>query len=148
MGNKKTSSTSQGVTGMQHDWNDTENNKRGIYARIGTHSERERERHDFYATDPEAIDLLLKYYQLPKTILEPACGMGHLSERLEALGHKVYSSDLIDRGYGQVKDFFAITELPENCNCIVTNPPYKFATEFVLHSLNLLKQGGGMRYVP
>ena len=41
-------------------------------------------------------------------------------------------------------DFFMQQELPfdetDNC-CILTNPPYKYATEFVEHSLRLLPEG-------
>ena len=32
--------------------------------------------------------------------------------------------------------------MPKDCNCILTNPPYSLATEFVLHSLKLLDEGG------
>ena len=102
------------------------------------HSEGERVNHDYYATDPLAIDALKTVFDIPQAICEPCCGEGHLSKRLEKFGHKVYSSDLIDRGYGEVKDFFAMTELPQGCDCILTNPPYKYLNEVIIHSLNLL----------
>ncbi len=115
-----------------------------IFKMLGAsnHTDKERETHDFYATSPEAIDLLKKKIDLPKQILEPACGSGCLSERLIELGHKVKSYDLIDRGYGEVQDFFTMTEPPfEGDFAIVTNPPYKYATGFVLHSLELVPEG-------
>lgn len=75
-------------------------------------------------------------------MLEPACGSGCLSGRLTELGHEVKSYDLIDRGYGEVQDFFKMTEPPfEGDFAIVTNPPYKYAKEFVLHSLDLVPDG-------
>lgn len=49
---------------------------------------------------------------------------------------------LIDRGYGDVQDFFKADTMPDGCKCILTNPPYKYALEFVQHSLDLLPDGG------
>lgn len=125
----------------EKDWT---GNGNSIYKTLGAsnHTDKEREKHDFYATDPSAIDLLIKKVDLPKQILEPACGSGCLSVRLEELGHEVKSYDLIDRGFGDVCDFFALTEPPFDGDfAIVTNPPYKFAKEFVLHSLELVPVG-------
>lgn len=119
-------------------------NKNSVFKTLGAsnHTDKEREQHDFYATSPDAIDHLVKKVDLPHSILEPACGAGHLSVRLEELGHEVCSIDLVDRGYGLQRDFFAMTEPPfEGDFAIVTNPPYKFALEFVKHSLELVHEG-------
>lgn len=112
------------------------------------HTKQEREKHDFYATSPEAVRRLFAGnlgFEIPETIYEPACGAGCLSEVLKnEYGRKVYSYDIVDRGYedGVVKDFLQTKELPRDCNCILTNPPYSLATEFILHSLRLLQDGG------
>lgn len=126
---------------MSKDWT---GNNASLYRIMGAsnHSDTEREKDDFYATDPKAIDALAEKWQIPNTILEPACGSGHLAIRLEQLGHHVIATDKVDRGYGGVRDFFSYTTMPEGCDCIITNPPYKFATEFVTHSLRLLPEGG------
>ena len=126
---------------MSKDWT---GNGNSVYKTLGAsnHTDKEREQHDFYATDPAAIDLLIKKIWLPKQILEPACGSGCLSVRLEELGHDVKSYDLVDRGYGEKKDFFSIIQPPFAGDfAIVTNPPYKFAKEFVLHALELIPDG-------
>ena len=120
-------------------------NSNSIFKTLGAsnHTEKEREQNDFYATDPVAIDLLTKKVELPKQILEPACGSGCLSIRLEGLGHDVKSFDIVNRGFGMERDFFSITEPPFSGDyAIVTNPPYKFALPFVLHSLELVPDGG------
>lgn len=119
-------------------------NSRTTFSTLGasTHSDSEREPHDYYATSPDTIDALARVYDIPQVVCEPSCGEGHLSKRLEALGHKVYSSDLVDRGYGEVKDFFATEQLPSDCACILTNPPYKYLTQYILHSLSLLPING------
>lgn len=117
-----------------------------VFVTLGSsaHAREERQPDDFYSTDPSAIDKLLEAYELPNVCWECACGQGHLSKRLEEFGRKVYSTDLIDRGYGEGGiDFLKMDHIPyEGCNCIITNPPYKYATEFVEHSLELLPEGG------
>lgn len=119
-------------------------NYKSTYTCLGAsnHTPNVRERHDYYATDPMAIDGLKTVCDIPKVVYEPCCGEGHLSKRLEMLGHKVYSSDLIDRGYGEVKDYFTTDKLPDDCNCIITNPPFKYLNEIIIHSLDLLSNGG------
>lgn len=120
-------------------------NRNSIFKTLGAsnHTDKQREQHDFYATDPVAIDLLTKKVELPKQILEPACGSGCLSIRLEGLGHDVKSFDIVNRGFGMERDFFSITEPPFSGDyAIVTNPPYKFALQFVLHSLEIVLDGG------
>lgn len=119
-------------------------NKNSIYKTLGAsnHTNKEREVNDYYATSPIAIDKLLAVEKPTKFVWECACGEGHLSERLKEFGYEVYSSDLIDRGYyaTNVKDFFEVNVLDDDYD-ILTNPPYKYAKEFVLHSLDLLSEG-------
>lgn len=122
-------------------------NGNSIFKTLGAsnHTDKEREGDDFYATDPKAIDILLDYQEvsLPRRVWEPSCGTGCLSERLRERGFEVVSTDLIDRGYGEGGvNFFAQQQVPEGVECIITNPPYKYATEYVKHSLSLLPDGG------
>ncbi|MBF0781135.1 NAD(P)-dependent oxidoreductase [Granulicatella sp. 19428wC4_WM01] len=100
------------------------------------HSTKKREEHDFYATEPKATELLLEQEKFNIKILEPACGQGHISEVLASHGYRVISSDLIDRGYGQVRNFFDFSDWDGD---IITNPPYREALKFVKHSLNIIK---------
>lgn len=82
-------------------------NKKSAYATLGAsnHSEIEREIDDYYATDPKALEVFLDKIEedgikLHNNIWECACGEGHLSKVLESRGYKVWSTDLVDRGYG------------------------------------------------
>ena len=80
--------------------------------------------------------------ELHDTIIEPSCGMGHLSKVLENKGYQVYSYDLVDRGYGKTGiDFLKDYNLPIQNSDLLTNPPYKYAQEFVEHSLELMRDG-------
>ena len=128
---------------MSKDW---VGNKKSVFATLGAsnHSEGEREAADFYATDPTALDKLAAKFDIPKKVWECACGMGHLSERLKQMGCEVYSSDLMDRGYGEVLDFLSwdADTHRDKFPCILTNPPYKYVTDFVLQALFLVKDGG------
>ena len=124
------------------DWN---GNSNSIYKTLGAsnHTEKEREENDFYATDPIAIDKLLKVENPSHYIWECACGEGHLAKRLKNYGFEVLSSDIVERAYkiDFIEDF-----LKENSCChhnwdILTNPPYKYAKEFVLQALKRVCEG-------
>lgn len=123
------------------DWN---GGKNSVFTTLGAsnHSLTEREANDYYATDPKAVDALVGMYELPKKIWEPACGAGHLAKRLTELGYEVEATDLIDRGYGQGGVDFLSELDAHGSDCILTNPPYKYATEFILHAIRLLPIGG------
>lgn len=120
---------------MNKDWI---GNKKSTFATLGAsnHSDHERETHDYYATEPSTIDALLTVQSFHGPIWECACGEGHLSKRLLELGKEVVSTDLIDRGYGEGGVDFLATTTTRAPN-ILTNPPYKYAQEFVEKAMGL-----------
>lgn len=123
-------------------------NKKSTFVTLGAsnHTDSEREVNDYYATDPKALEIFLdKLIQdnihLHKNIWEPACGKGHLSKVLKEKGYDVYSTDLIDRGFNDdTFDFFKIKDANYYCD-ILTNPPYKYAKEFVEKALDIQADG-------
>lgn len=124
----------------------TENGKT-MFRIIGAsnHTDDEREQDDYYATDPIALEKLLMVEYPNNQIWECACGAGHLSEALRICGYKVFSSDIRDRGYdhfdGEI-DFLTAHKAPFTGNFdILTNPPYKYAKDFVVKSLGMLSPG-------
>lgn len=104
------------------------------------HTDADRQREDYYATEPKATEWLCRLERFEGRILEPSCGEGHMSEVLKTAGYEVVSRDLVDRGYGEVADFLAIDNLAWDGN-IVTNPPYKFAQQFVEKALSIIPEG-------
>ena len=90
---------------------------------------------DFYKTPGVAVHALMEDLYFSKVITEPACGDGAISKVLsKSYGKEVVSTDLVDRGYGGVKDFFKMKSVVGD---IITNPPYSIATEFAEHALNI-----------
>ena len=93
----------------------------------------DREENDFYPTPAYVVDELLKREKFEGNIWECACGEGDMSKVFIKNGFEVISTDLIDRGYGEQKDFFKSNIIADN---IITNPPYKMALDFVLKAKN------------
>ena len=82
----------------------------------------------------------MKIEDLDHNIWECACGQGHLAKPFIEAGYNVLCTDLIDRGFGKGGvDFLKQTEVFHGD--IVTNPPYKFAQEFIEHALTLVPEG-------
>ena len=105
------------------------------------HSASERAGEDFYATDPKAVEALCDLEKFSPTVLEPACGQGHIAKVLEARGYKVLACDLVDRGYGVGGvDFLKLDKEGVDAD-LVTNPPYKLAQEFVEKALDVVGTG-------
>lgn len=125
---------------MDKDWL---GNKQSAFSILGARvfAQHDRAEHDYYATSPEAVEELLKVEKFTKKVWECACGEGHISKVLEAHGYEVISTDLIDRGFGEGYVDFLKTEKTNIPFDIVTNPPYKFAKEFVEKAIEVIADG-------
>ena len=126
---------------INKDWT---GNKKSIYTTLGAsnHTDKEREQNDYYATEPKALELLLELEAFSPYVWECACGEGHLSEVLKSHGYKVKSSDIINRGYigTETLDFLKVNrqDIKQDVSRdIITNPPYKYAKDFVEHALEI-----------
>lgn len=62
-------------------------------------------------------------------------------EALQENGYQVRATDIIDRGCPDTEIFDFFTAKYSPCD-IITNPPYKYAKEFVEHAINIVKDGG------
>lgn len=121
------------------DWSG--NKKRAFICNgASNHTDAERQKDDYYATEPRAVQMLLEKEQFSKCIWEPACGEGHISEVLKNNGYAVISTDKVNRGYGEVKDFLIDNDEEVQLD-IITNPPYKYAREFVQKAIEIVKPG-------
>ena len=112
--------------------------KNSALAYVGHNKDNNREENDFYPTPIGATQSLLDRQKFDGNIWECACGNGAMSKLMIKEGYDVYSSDLIDRGYGETGiDFLQSTKKVDN---IVTNPPFNLATEFTTHAFTLARK--------
>lgn len=126
---------------MSKDWT---GNYKSIYTTLGasSHALTERQTDDYYATEPKATEILLENEIFSTEIWECACGEGHISKVLEKHGYNVSSTDLIYRGYGEEEPYDFLKSTEKNIEeDIITNPPYKFAQEFVEKALDVVADG-------
>lgn len=107
---------------------------------IGSTGDNERQKEDYYATDPIAAKWLMQIENLSNNIWECACGDGHLAKVFADCGYNVKATDLIQRSYGcGGVDFLKQTDVFDGD--IVTNPPFRHAEDFIKHGLELLPEG-------
>ena len=98
---------------------------------------RGRVENDYYATHPDSTRALLSVETFRYPVLEPACGEGHISRLLKG---SVTSSDLVDRGYGDVVDFLSDGYTNSSFPTVITNPPFNLFTEFVKRGLEVASE--------
>jgi hypothetical protein len=105
----------------------------------GMSKTRKRVKNDFYATPPEATKAILDKEILKGSILEPACGQGHISKILKQYysNSEIISTDLIHRNYGQGGIDFLTYDYDRKFDNIITNPPFALAQEFIERGLEL-----------
>ena len=107
------------------------------------HSDDFRECDDYYATEPKATQILLNSYKFNKKIWECACGELHMSNVLKSNGYLVKNSDLILRTENiEQIDFLHFDGKWDGD--IITNPPYKYAKEFVEKALSIINVGNNV----
>ena len=106
---------------------------------VGMSATRERVEDDYYATPPEATEAILGKEVLEGSILEPACGEGHISEIIKEVypNSEVISTDLVNRGYGQGGVDFLSHDYGRKFDNVITNPPFKYAKEFIKRGIEL-----------
>lgn len=97
---------------------------------------------DLYESPECAVKALLSVESLPHQIWEPCAGRGAIVRILTAAGHAVTAHDLVahpgaDIGIATPIDFLMERAAPAGVKCVLTNPPFKLADEFVRHGLDL-----------
>lgn len=104
-----------------------------------------RENLDFYATNPKDVIEICELLHLNTAsnykILEPCAGNGHIAKVLKAYGHNVVTNDIEQRDFelDYCLDFLKDKIPEDNFDMVITNPPFKYAKEFILRSLEYAK---------
>lgn len=99
---------------------------------------------NFFPTPPWAAragaELVLALDPAARAVLEPAAGMGHMSEPLAEYFPKVTASDIHDYGVGlPMRDFLGGYEW--DADWVITNPPFNLAADFVREGLCVARRG-------
>lgn len=94
-----------------------------VYSKVNMGQRRES---DEYSTPYSLTNLFLDKWPIPieTGILEPAAGSGAISKVLMDRGYKNITSGDIKSGYDFLKEDRVF-------NCVITNPPYSLAHEFI-----------------
>lgn len=91
----------------------------------------------FYPTPTWAVEALLSREEFKGTCWEPACGAGDISKALLKRGFVVYSTDILDYGFGTpgidfLNDNSVFAGSHKMMGNIITNPPFNASLEFVM----------------
>lgn len=124
---------------------DWRGNSNSIWKTLGAsnHTEKDRQNEDYYATDPHAAELLLEIEDLDKNvpIWECSSGENHLANVFKEHGYEVRTSDIVKRTETtEILDFLSDGVYDWDGN-IITNPPYKLASQFVEKAMNIIHKG-------
>lgn len=101
----------------------------------------DREGMDFYATNPKDVTEICKILNIGSAkqyhILEPCAGNGHIAKVLKDLGQTVVTNDIIERDYplDYTIDYLKEDLPKKDFDVVLTNPPFKYAKEFIERSL-------------
>jgi hypothetical protein len=105
---------------------------------------KDREDLDFYCTPDMAVDSLMSHYEFEPVIIEPMAGEGCIAKKLASTNRLIIASDIAQRSYKLdfTCDYFssnfmelAKKHLLGKKFSIITNPPYKLANNFIIHTL-------------
>lgn len=124
---------------------DWKGNRNSIWKTLGAsnHTEKDRQNEDYYATDPHAAELLLEIEDLDKNIpiWECSSGENHLANVFKEHGYVVRTSDIVKRTETtEILDFLSDDVYDWDGN-IITNPPYKLASQFVEKAMDIIHKG-------
>jgi len=118
------------------------NSVQNVHVTMGSNkfSNHEREKHDFYATDPKALEVFPLLKEL-SDVWECAVGQGHLAKVLKRNKKLARVSDIIDRGYPDTEVFDFLDYEGTWHGDILTNPPFKLSNQFLEKAMETIETG-------
>lgn len=125
---------------------------------------RPRDKDDFYETDPKLIKAYLTQYPLRNyfnVFLDPGCGTGSYGRAIRGLysnstiigvekNVERYEEQLaVDNPYTNVirEDYLDFNSGEFTYHCVIGNPPYKYAEEFLHKSISILHGNGTVDFL-
>jgi hypothetical protein len=99
-------------------------------------SDHDRHPEDWYPEPRFVVEQLLDAEAFEGEVLDPCCGGGTIVSVCRARGIPARGSDIVDRGFGEVRDLFSLTEPVDN---IISNVPYRIAEACARHMFTLAR---------
>ena len=99
---------------------------------------------DWFIEPSWAVDLLLDNEPFTGSVWDPACGIGTIVRACQARGVDAHGSDIVDRGFGAVRDFLDPQADFNDVENIVSNPPYGRAASFAMKAFGIVKRKAAM----
>lgn len=104
---------------------------------------------DDFPTPPWATRALIEHvisnFTSPnQSCLEPACNRGFMANVLSEYFDSVTASDIHDYGFGEVKNFLSGAYPSDSHDWVITNPPFKYAEDFLHEALQVSRIGVAM----
>lgn len=110
---------------------------------------------DDFPTPPWATRALIEHVLAPpesgldyfktRTVWEPACNRGHMAAPLSEYFGRVWTSDIKDYGWADqmsVEDFLMPIAGARTHDWIITNPPFRLASQFAQRCLTIAPRDG------
>jgi hypothetical protein len=97
----------------------------------------ERDPNEWYVEPRWCVHQMLDTIEIEGEVLDPACGGGTIVSVCLELGIPARGSDYVDRGFGEVRDLFTITEKIDNA---ITNVPFGKAEKCVRHLITIVRR--------
>jgi len=111
---------------------DTDTRNTGYPRRSGY----QRVDHDWYVEPRWCVRQLLDAETFQGEILDPCCGGGGVVSVCRERGYQAKGSDIVDRGFGTVRDLFTIAGPVDN---VITNVPFRIANDCARHILGIIR---------
>jgi hypothetical protein len=99
----------------------------------------ERQDNDWYVEPTWCVRQLIAASNFRGTVHDPCCGGGTIPKAFHAAGFNTTACDIVERGYGDIHDFFKDDRSREN---MVFNPPYKIAEQFIARAIDRIWANG------
>jgi hypothetical protein len=96
-----------------------------------------RVENDWYVEPRWVVHQLLDVESFEGTVHDPCCGGGTIPSVCIERGIVATGSDRVDRGFGEVRDLFAMTEPLDN---IISNVPFRIAEQCARHMFALARR--------
>jgi hypothetical protein len=97
----------------------------------------EREANEHYVEEAWCDARLFQVEQFEGTIQDPCCGFGRVVQAGMSAGLPIFGTDLVDRGFAELRGTQDFLQQTTRVNNVVGNPPFNIFEQFARQALSL-----------